>query len=58
MIFQNEIVSLHFEAVKYEFNNAFDTFDRNWLIIKVKLSEGNKVFETMDPFYKLANYNT
>ena len=45
MIFQNEIVSLHFEAVKYEFNNAFDTFDRNWLIIKVKLSEGNKVLK-------------
>ncbi|MDA1904561.1 PadR family transcriptional regulator [Bacillus cereus] len=54
MIFQNEIVSLHLEAVKYEFNNAFDTFDRNWLIIKVKLSEGNKVFETMDPFLQTS----
>ncbi len=40
MIFQNEIVSLHFEAVKYEFNNAFDTFDRNWLIIKSETFRG------------------
>ncbi|MGH0431102.1 WapI family immunity protein [Bacillus hominis] len=50
MIFQNEIVALHIEVVKYQFENANNTCDRNWLMIKAKLSEENKVFETMDPF--------
>ncbi|EEK78449.1 hypothetical protein bcere0009_25850 [Bacillus cereus R309803] len=58
MIFQNKKVSLQLEVVKYEFENANNTCDRNWLMVKAKLSEENKVFETMDPFYKLPTYST
>ncbi|HFJ9286511.1 PadR family transcriptional regulator [Bacillus toyonensis] len=50
MDFQNEKVALHLEVVRYQFKDAKEECDRNWLIVKAKLSEGNKVFETMDPF--------
>ncbi|QQN81401.1 WapI family immunity protein [Bacillus toyonensis] len=49
MDFQNEKVALHLEVVRYQFKDAKEECDRNWLIVKAKLSEGNKVFETMDP---------
>lgn len=50
MNFQNKKIVLHLEVVKYQFKDAKEECDRNWLIVKAKLSEGNKVFETMDPF--------
>ncbi|MFF2880030.1 WapI family immunity protein [Bacillus toyonensis] len=50
MDFQNEKGALHLEVVRYQFKDAKEECDRNWLIVKAKLSEGNKVFETMDPF--------
>ncbi|PEN46765.1 PadR family transcriptional regulator [Bacillus toyonensis] len=50
MDFQNEKVALHLEVVRYQFKDAKEECDRNWFIVKAKLSEGNKVFETMDPF--------
>ncbi|KFN02364.1 PadR family transcriptional regulator [Bacillus clarus] len=49
MIFQNEKISLHLGVVKYQLENANNTCDRNWLMVKVKLSEENSVFETIDP---------
>ncbi|EJS68725.1 PadR family transcriptional regulator [Bacillus cereus] len=55
MIFQNEKVSLQLDVVKYEFENAHIACDRNWLIVKAKLSEENKVFETMDPFLQTSD---
>ncbi|PEQ41070.1 PadR family transcriptional regulator [Bacillus cereus] len=50
MNFQNEKISLHLEVVNYQYKDAIDECDRNWLRVKAKLSEENKVFETMDPF--------
>ncbi|GLV64540.1 hypothetical protein Bmyc01_32100 [Bacillus mycoides] len=50
MNFKNEKVALRLEVVNYQFNDAKDECDRNWLRVKAKLSEENKVFETMDPF--------
>ncbi|PFN19764.1 WapI family immunity protein [Bacillus cereus] len=55
MIFQNEKVSLQLDVVKYEFENAHIACDRNWLMVKAKLSEENKVFETMDPFLQTSD---
>ncbi|PEC22245.1 WapI family immunity protein [Bacillus cereus] len=55
MNFQNEKISLHLEFVKYEFENANNACDRNWLMVKAKLSEENKVFETMDPFLQTSD---
>ncbi|MDM5239593.1 PadR family transcriptional regulator [Bacillus cereus] len=55
MNFQNEKISLHLEVVKYEFENANNACDRNWLMVKAKLSEENKVFETMDPFLQTSD---
>ncbi|KEK22905.1 WapI family immunity protein [Bacillus gaemokensis] len=49
MKFQNEKVVLHLEIVKYQFENAEDKYDRNWLMVKLKFSEEKRVFETMDP---------
>lgn len=50
MNFQNEKISLHLEVVNYQYADAKDECDRNWLRVTAKLSEENKVFETMDPF--------
>ncbi|MDM5194087.1 PadR family transcriptional regulator [Bacillus hominis] len=50
MNFQNEKISLHLEVVNYQYKDAKDECDRNWLMVKAKLSEENKVFKTMDPF--------
>ncbi|SCM95339.1 Uncharacterized protein BWINRASL_02747 [Bacillus mycoides] len=50
MNFQNEKISLHLEVVNYQYKDAKDECDRNWLIVKAKLSEEDKVFKTMDPF--------
>lgn len=50
MNFKNEKISLHLEVVNYQYKDAKDECDRNWLRVKAKLSEENKVFETMDPF--------
>ena len=50
MNFKNKKVSLHLEVVKYQYKDAKDECDRNWLIVKARLSEENKVFKTMDPF--------
>lgn len=58
MIFQNEKVSLYLEVVKYQFENANIACDRNWLIVKVKLLEVNKVYNTMDPFFKNIRFTT
>lgn len=55
MIFQNEKVSLYLEVVKYQFENANNACDRNWLIVKVKLLEVNKVYNMMDPFFKTSD---
>ncbi|PFD39187.1 PadR family transcriptional regulator [Bacillus cereus] len=55
MNFKNERVALHLEVVKYQFKDAKDECDRNWLIVKAKLSEENKVFETMDPFLQTTD---
>ncbi|MGE7935245.1 WapI family immunity protein [Bacillus paramycoides] len=55
MNFQNEKLALHLEVVKYQFKDAKDECDRNWLIVKARLSEENKVFETMDPFLQTTD---
>lgn len=55
MNFQNEKISLHLEVVNYQYADAKDECDRNWLRVKAKLSEENKVFETMDPFLQTSD---
>ncbi|MDR4984282.1 PadR family transcriptional regulator [Bacillus cereus] len=55
MNFQNEKISLHLEVVKYEFENANDTYDRNWLMVKAKLLEENNIFEKIDPFLQTSD---
>ncbi|MFJ8353547.1 WapI family immunity protein [Bacillus paramycoides] len=55
MNFQNEKLALHLEVVKYQFKDAKDECDRNWLIVKARLSEENKVFETRDPFLQTTD---
>ncbi|QWG34028.1 PadR family transcriptional regulator [Bacillus mycoides] len=55
MNFKNEKVALHLEAVKYQYKDAKDECDRNWLMVKAKLLEESKVFETMDPFLQTSD---
>ncbi|CAM3971762.1 WapI family immunity protein [Bacillus paramycoides] len=55
MNFKNEKVTLHLEVMKYQYKDAKDECDRNWLIVKARLSEENKVFETMDPFLQTTD---
>ncbi|MGR3778796.1 WapI family immunity protein [Bacillus paramycoides] len=55
MNFKNEKVTLHLEVMKYQYKDAKDECDRNWLIVKARLSEENKVFETTDPFLQTTD---
>ncbi|MGW6191206.1 WapI family immunity protein [Bacillus cereus] len=55
MNFKNEKISLHLEVVNYQYKDAKDECDRNWLRVKAKLSEESKVFETMDPFLQTSD---
>ncbi|MBJ7983941.1 MULTISPECIES: WapI family immunity protein [Bacillus] len=55
MNFKNEKISLHLEVVNYQYKDAKDECDRNWLRVKARLSEENKVFETMDPFLQTSD---
>lgn len=55
MNFKNEKISLHLEVVKYQYKDTKDECDRNWLMVKAKLLEESKVFETMDPFLQTSD---